>query len=297
VSGNGYGAGIGVTDYSPEAGGKPTVPSPTTTARSAIGGNAANLQSILDLVGQVNAFQQQQTYAGIPNYTGMAAQSSANISDQLAGRLPTDVRNQIWQASAERGVASGNPASSSAGYLKNLGLTSLNLTGAGETALTGAVARGTRAPLLDPSSFFVSPAQEQDAQLSGNIYASAPVPSAARSAAMSAANRGLQTGFNGARAPASRGGGDNTAALIDSILSQYAPQTASYYPGDIGAYGAGIDSGSGGANAGWLYPPSYTEPGEWMSTDATANEFAPPEMYGPPEAQDPGLFPDYYGGY
>lgn len=220
--------GAGAFNYDPATGGQPQVPSPVDTAATVIAGNAANLPEAAALSSQVNAINQQQYYSNIPDYSRLSNQSSANIGDALAGKVPTSVAQNLMQSAAERGVASGgsNPG---AGYLKNLGLTSLDQTRAGEQQLSNAVLRGTRAPFSDPSSMFVTPSAQQDAQLTSNIYASAPVPSAAAAKAMAAAASGVRQGQQAARAPASGNYDQASASQIARILSQYAPQNQFQY--------------------------------------------------------------------
>jgi hypothetical protein len=177
--------GLPPTDYSATYGGKPTVPNPTASASGAIGGNIGNLGALYGLGGGVNTFQQGQLggayNAAIPNYSGMAAQSSANIGSELAGELPQGVLDQILQASAERGITGGMPGSANvnAAFVKQLLGSSLDLTQMGEKNLSGAVARSPIAAPFDISKMFVTPEMEQEAAMAASLYASAPVPGAA----------------------------------------------------------------------------------------------------------------------
>lgn len=67
-------------------------------------------------------------YGVIPAFTPLAEKLKTNYEGALAGELPQDVKDQISNYAAERGVASGMPGSQWAGYqgLRQLGLTSLN---------------------------------------------------------------------------------------------------------------------------------------------------------------------------
>jgi hypothetical protein len=177
--------GLPPTSYSATYGGKPSVPNPTASASGAIGGNIGNLAALYGLGGGVNTFQQGQLQgaynAAIPNYSGMAAQSSANIGSELAGQLPQGVLDQIIQGSAERGIATGTPGSANmnAAMVKQLLGSSLGLTQTGEQNLSGAVARSPIVQPFDISKMFVTPEMEQEAAMAASLYAAAPVPSAA----------------------------------------------------------------------------------------------------------------------
>lgn len=193
--------------YSPAYGGVPQIPSPGATASAALGSNIGNLGQIYTLGGGLNRFQTgqalEQIGMGLPDYAAMVEQSSKNIGAELRGELPGDVIDQILQQAAERGIAtgtSGSPANN-AEFLRALGLTSLNLQQVGEGALTGAIARTPRPPLFDPTSFLVSPGAFQDAATAANYMAAAPVPSAAASATLGAAQSGLRAGAGSISAP------------------------------------------------------------------------------------------------
>lgn len=180
--------GLPPTSYSATYGGKPTVPNPGGSAASAIGSNVGNLSSLYQLGGGVNPFMQGQLEnaynAAIPNYSGMAAQSSANIGSELSGQLPQGVLDQILQASAERGIATGTTGSGdmNAALVKQLLGSSLDLTQMGEKDLSGAVARSPITQPFDISRMFVSPEMQQEAEMAASVYASAPDPSKAAGA-------------------------------------------------------------------------------------------------------------------
>lgn len=180
--------GLPPTDYSATYGGRPTVPNPTATATQAIGGDIGNLASLYQLGGGTNQFMQGQLEnaynLAIPNYSGMAAQSSANIGSELSGQLPQGVMDQIIQGAAERGILTGSPGSSNtnAAFVKQLLGSSLGLTQMGEQQLSGAVARSPITQPFDISKLFVTPEQQQEASMAASIYASAPVPAKAAGA-------------------------------------------------------------------------------------------------------------------
>lgn len=174
-----------VSNYSPVYGGIPGVPDPNASARSAISGNTANLPQIQNLAGGVNQFNLTQALqaleASVPGLAKLNQQSSANIAQELAGEVPDDVVNNLITSAAERGILTGSPGSpnANAAYLRALGLTSLDQKKTGQANLSSAVARAPQVPLFNLSSMLTTPEMVQDADLSRNIYASAPVPEAA----------------------------------------------------------------------------------------------------------------------
>jgi hypothetical protein len=122
----------------------------------------ANTQQISDLINSITrGAQTQALQARIPGGPALEEQSSANIGSELRGELPADVLRQLQQQSAERGVATGSPGSpnTNAAYLRALGLTSLDLTGRGQSQLTAAEGRNPAAPIYDPSAQLITPYQ------------------------------------------------------------------------------------------------------------------------------------------
>lgn len=169
------------TNYDPRFGGIPGVPNPVTSAGEAVAGNLANFEDLARLTGRTNELMFGQYTGRLPGYSDLAAASSGNIAAQLRGELPQDVINLIGQQAAERGIGAGVSGSqfSNADYLRSLGLTSLAQKQAGETAFTGALGRLKDIPTFDPSSMFTKPEDVYGAGLQRNIFASAPLPSAA----------------------------------------------------------------------------------------------------------------------
>lgn len=165
-----YGDGRTVTSPVSSSGSGSSVPTFTGTSYDAY--PAGNLEEITNLINTLNLTAQQQANAArIPNATGLETQSSANIQSQLSGQLPADVVNQIAQAAAERGVAGGVSGSpnDTAAYLKALGLTSYDMTQAGQQNLTAALGRNPAAATVDPSSFVITPTQA--ASIANQTYA------------------------------------------------------------------------------------------------------------------------------
>lgn len=97
------------------------------------------------------------------NYPGMEG-----IQSDLAGILSPDVRRQIYQSAAERGVAIGAPGSENAdaAMLRAIGLTSQQLRQQGQQNLLGAI---QSAPQLDINNLFISPTEQSRQGLSWNI--------------------------------------------------------------------------------------------------------------------------------
>lgn len=182
-----------VNYYNPAYGGIPTVPSPTATAAAANAGNAANLGSLENTAANLNTFNQGQLLGqynmAIPNYAALTQTASGNAMQQLEGQVPQDVISQLLTGAAERGITGGVPGSpnSNAAYLRALGLTSIGQQQQGMANLHQLTAGAPIAQPFNPASMFVTPEQEQEAQMAANLYASAPQPEAAANAAISAA--------------------------------------------------------------------------------------------------------------
>lgn len=197
--GNGGGGGAAtlpsgaVNFYNPAYGGIPTVPNPTASAATANAGNAANLPGLESTAANLNTFNQNQLLGqynmAIPNYAALTQTASGNAMQQLEGQVPQDVISQLLTGAAERGITGGMPGSpnSNAAYLRALGLTSIGQQATGMANLHQLSADAPIAKMFDPASMFVSPEQQQEAQMAANLYASAPRPEDATNAAKSAA--------------------------------------------------------------------------------------------------------------
>lgn len=181
------------TGYNPAYGGIPNVPNPTATAAAANAGNAANLPGLESTAANLNPFNQNQLLGqynmAIPNYAALTQTASGNAMQQLSGQVPTDVINELLTGAAERGITGGMPGSpnSNAAYLRALGLTSIGQQATGMQNLHQLTADAPIAKPFDPASMFVTPEQEQEAQMAANLYASAPNPAAAAQNAISLA--------------------------------------------------------------------------------------------------------------
>jgi hypothetical protein len=195
----------------------PAASDPTATAGSAIAGNLNNLSSLgalatgIDTSAAANAIMPMQN--ALPGLSGSLATQMGNIGQELQGQVPQDVINQLSQASAERGVQTGQgPMSpnSNANFEQALGLTSLGLENTGQQQMQSLMASIPTGAQLNESSMLVSPQEQQSAQQAANTYASAPNPSAAGNEALMVAQAGLSMG-SGTLPDGSAAPGFNTA--------------------------------------------------------------------------------------
>jgi len=159
------------------------VPDPTQTAGAAISGNLGNLAGIYGLstgADQASGAGVQSEYlANLPNYTGMLTQATQNVGQELGGQVPSDVQRQLQTAAAERGVTTGqgpNSPNTSAAYLQALGLNSEQQMQQGMQGFNQLYQDTPTGPAFNPSSMFVTPEQQQAAQLAANQEAAAPDP-------------------------------------------------------------------------------------------------------------------------
>lgn len=204
----------------------PATTDPTTSAAQAITGNIANLSNIYTMAGGINQFTNQQALqnlaSNLPGYTGMSSQSSANIASLLRGEIPSDVRAQMAQSAAERGISGGmgvDTANTNAALLRALGLTSLGLQQTGESELTSAIARTPTGQQYNVSSMLVSPQEQQAAQQAANVYASSPDPTIAALTNQQALDQGTQQGLRSIGGGTTGGGGGGGQSLSSILAS------------------------------------------------------------------------------
>jgi hypothetical protein len=139
----------------------------------------------------------------LPNYAALAAKSSGNIGNQLAGTLnPQDLANaQTW--AAQRGISTGTGFESPnnmAAYQQFLGLSSQGLQQQGQTNLNAALAAA-------PRTTSTSGSQTTDNNVLAAITAAAPNPYAAAMANLASQQSGLGAGLGSARPGAAPTGG------------------------------------------------------------------------------------------
>lgn len=126
-------------------------------------GQIGNITQLSDLINSINrSAQTTALQARIPGEKGLEKTSSTNIASELGGNVPQDVVTQLAQRAAERGTATGIGSTSpntNAALLRALGLTSLDMTKLGQQELTAAEGRNPAAPIYDPASQLLTPAQ------------------------------------------------------------------------------------------------------------------------------------------
>jgi len=270
-----------VSGYNPAFGGVPSVPNPISTQQQAVQGDLSNLFGLQQLGGGLNQFNAQQAagqyQANLPLYNQLNQQGSQNILSNLQGKLPQDVVDLIGRQAAERGVAIGSPGSpnANASLLRSLGLTSLDLMNQGQNQFTQAIGRTPTGPLFNPASMFVTPEQQQMAQLLQNIFGSAPIPGAAAAANMNA----LSAGVNRGQGATSRGYSPTQSQdLVGSIIQKYAP--------------GGVGTPSPGATplpqGNWM----QQEDGTWVNLDTGEVSWTGPGE----ESLGPNYYPDFSSG-
>lgn len=166
-------------------GSKPATPDPGNTAATAIGSDIGNLGQINTLTLGTDATSAQGAalpyYMNLPNYGQNLSTASGNVTQELQGQLPKDVQNQIDQAAAARGIQTGQGAGSpntGAADLAALGLNSLNMQNLGMQGFGQLVQQTPTGAQFNPASMYVTPEQQQQAQLYANQIAAAPDPTA-----------------------------------------------------------------------------------------------------------------------
>lgn len=166
----------GNTHYGPAVGGPSTKGSIIDSASSGAAdatsfnlSNSASMKNLSDMINQINLSATKASQdARIPGGPALEGQSSANIKADLAGQVDPDTLSLLQQQAAERGAAGGAGSDSpntSAAYLRALGLTSYGRKQAGQTELTGALARNPAAPTFDPTTQLLTPAQASQINL------------------------------------------------------------------------------------------------------------------------------------
>lgn len=161
----------------------------------------------------------------IPGLSGLNTQASDTIASYLSGELPADVQAQIQDAAAQYGVSSGIPG---AGLQRNrtardLGLTSLDLTGRGLAAYGPYVSAVSGTQTLNPAL------QTQIASQNA-INAAAPNPTLAASYAKQLYDDYLSKIAN------SRTGGPSGGINPMQFAPRYNPPMPNYM-GGYGGYG------------------------------------------------------------
>jgi len=133
--------------------------------RLALSTTSFNQQQITDLLNKM-----------LPGWSGNVAQAQKNMASELRGEIPVDVQQAIQSSTAAQALAGGYGDSGMAAHLtaKDLGLTSLNLTQAGETSLenwSGLIDQMYAPATYNVASSFISPQQQfQDTMMNKQAH-------------------------------------------------------------------------------------------------------------------------------
>jgi hypothetical protein len=218
----------------------------------------------------------------------LTAKMESVAGQELAGQIPQDVVDQVQRSSAYQSLLSGTSGSqmASANLARNLGLTSLDLIGAGANLQgqagnaaqqwSGLAARN----IMNPAAFFISP-QEQAAQtMQNNLYRQATQQLANNlAAAPSPVAKGVSdTIINllGAYLGAGKGGGAGGTAPSYSP-SQYAGQQPDY---SAGAQWTAAPSGTAAIGASLAGPQAYPQTPFNVGAPQSYGQYGLPQSYG-----------------
>lgn len=138
---------------------------PTRVQRDTIAGNLQNLPQAEKLASQYNQFSTDQLLKALermmPGYGALRDSVTSNIGSMVRGEIPKDVEQQLQRRAAEKGITLGTAGSNFQSYdaLRNLGLTSLDITRQGLGAAASWVQSAPRAPQFDIASMMFTPQQ------------------------------------------------------------------------------------------------------------------------------------------
>lgn len=134
---------------------------------TAIAANLANLPKLTELASLVNAASTEELMKAIeaqfPGYGELLNKSQEVISGQLSGELSPDIRRQLRNNAAERGISMGTSGSEFQVHdeLRNLGLTSLDLQNRGMDSASRWMAMAqSRTQTFDFTNMFVSTSEQ-----------------------------------------------------------------------------------------------------------------------------------------
>lgn len=189
---------------------------------------------------------QSAVYNQLPGYAASIGNIGANIQSETAGEVPEDVRRQLEQEAAERGISIGSPGSdnANASLLDNFGLTSLQLTNMGQGNLQNILPTLPGAGIAANPGFYTTPQQQYEAGLQNSIFQSAPDPAAAAKAGVNAVAGGFAAGRGSGGALSLPG--FNSSAGTD-WWNQSSPGTVVGNSGGGGTYIGGVYYGPGQA--------------------------------------------------
>jgi hypothetical protein len=236
-------------------GSKPTVPAWNDINLSdqqtkAISANQGSLGSIENLATGVNTFNQDQLTQLMnnimPGWSKSASTASSNISDELSGKIPSDVSGNIQSSAAAQALTGGFGGSGLAGNLtaKDLGLTSLDLTNQGLSSLeswTSMIDKMFAPGQFNISSMFVTPQQEFQDTFENQQ--------------MSWGAQWMQNQVSAMPDPVLSG--------INAEIMSLAKSFVGGMGGKMGGGGAGAGAGGGGGGGGGSDPNNYSESGSF----------------------------------
>lgn len=195
--------GGGATNWTPEYGGIPNVANPLLGEAGALFGNMANFPAISLLAGEINRGQQGQLLANYeqasPGIFSALGEGLTGIRSNIAGDISGGARAQMGIGAAERGLAGGQPGGTPMTndmYLAALGKTSEAQSRLGQEQLMRYLAGLPVVQPYDVTREFVTGQQLTDAANMANLYASAPVPTAAAAEQQRMADLGMMRGIN-----------------------------------------------------------------------------------------------------
>lgn len=138
---------------------------PSQVQSQTIAGNLAAAPKAFELADIANTFSADQLNKMLekmlPGYAGLRDKGTENIAAFLRGEIPKDVERLIEQRAAEKGVRVGTSGSEFQKFdtLRNLGLTSLDITQRGLDSASRWIAAAPKAPQFDFTSMFFTPQQ------------------------------------------------------------------------------------------------------------------------------------------
>jgi hypothetical protein len=222
----------------------PKIPGLADILKTGTAANMANVPGLEKLATATNMFNQAEITRMLestaPGLLGGIKSATTNAASLARGEIPDDVSRAVQSSSAAKSLAGGFGGSGLGRNLtaRDLGLTSLNLTGEGQQRLMGlgGFARNLF-PTFDYTTAFFSPAQMLD-----HAYSTFQRDLlAAKSAA--------------APDPVKRGKADQEMALFGMIMSAYGGG-AGYTGAKYGSSGADVGGGGGGYSG-------YLGNGQW----------------------------------
>lgn len=255
-------------NWNPSVGGIPSPASPQATQSASIGGNLDVLSQLYALATGTGtasgAGGAANLNAALPGATGALGSEVNLATSELGGNIDQPTINNLEQLAAERGVSTGSIGSpnSTAALMQALGRTTQGTEQLGVQNLTSAIGSAPVGPQFNPSSLFVSPDQQQQAQTYANTLAAAPVPSYATNSNLNS----LLAGRGSAPAPAP---GSPLAAAMGQPMQQQQPVGPSGFPNNppVGTPSPYDVNYNGGAQY-----PSYGDTG-WTTDENDAEYY------------------------